>query len=430
MRADKVGRAVRRNTLENSPTIKVVHIIAGPISGGAAKGALSLHYALREKGIDSKVINNAGGHELNTDIIRVSSTGFTAIKSNFLWLASRLALLLYPKRQKVIFNLGIEGVPFKNIDAFKRADIVHYHWINSLASISQVGYSNKPAVWTLRDMWPFTGGCHYSMDCRKYESGCGACPVLGSRRSADITAKVIESKRKRIPQNIKIVGVSSWLSAAAQKSRVFDGFDVRTIHNAIDTVKFSPLDKSKAKKQLGIPTNKTLILSGATNLNEFYKGLEIYLKAIPRVESPDVLFGFFGKLDKASLEGLSPEWIDFGFISDVENLRQLYSAADAVVVPSRMDAFPKTIIEAMACGTPVICFNTSSFSEIVRHRETGYVAKAFDFLDLRDGIEWVCKLSKEESDRVSSRAREIAVREFDVSVAAQNYINLYRELLD
>jgi glycosyltransferase involved in cell wall biosynthesis len=412
-----------------SQPIRVVHMIAGPTSGGAARGALGIHFALRELGVDSKVINNSvNSVGLREGILRVSPHGLSRVRLFFNWFISRLLVFGHINRKRVIFNLGIEGVPFENTEVFKRADIVHYHWVNGLVSIDQIGKTTKNSLWTLRDMWPFTGGCHYSMDCKKYESECGNCPILRSNRTFDISSRVIQSK-KRLPRNMKIVGVSSWITEAARNSTVFRSFDVRTIPNAIDTKLFVPSEKFQARAKLNLPQDRKIILMGASNIHDYYKGFDLFLEAIPKIKTANMLFVLFGKVDRPSMSRIDAEFQLRGEIRDPNQLNWLYSAADAVVVPSRMDAFPKTIIESMACGTPVICFDTSSFSEIVVHRKTGYLAEAFDPSDLAKGLDWASELSPAEAEAVSRIARKTVEEQFDTRVAAEKYLSLYREML-
>jgi glycosyltransferase involved in cell wall biosynthesis len=406
-----------------------VHLVAGPSSGGAAKGALLLHKALLDLGVASSVINNSKTHEHISDTILIfSPRGLDRISSFFKWLLSRILVFKHLSRKRVIFNTGLEGVKFEDSIAFRKADIVHYHWVNGLVSIDQLVGNSKHSVWTLRDMWPFTGGCHYSMDCKKYETGCGKCPILQSKSSSDLTSRVIESK-KRISNSMKVVGVSSWISEAARNSEVFRKFDVRTIHNAIDTKLFTPVDEVQARINLSLPLEKKVFLIGASNVNAFYKGFDLLLEAIPKVRTKEILFVVFGKINQSSFSGIDADFEVLGEISSAESLRMLYSAADAAVVPSRMDAFPKVIIEALSCGTPVVCFDTSSFSEIVDHRRIGYVAEAFSSLDLAKGIDWAANLSSKDAEIISKEARQIAETRFDIRVAGEKYLLLYKEML-
>ena len=117
-----------------------------------------------------------------------------------------------------------------------------------------------------------------------------------------------------------------------------------------------------------------------------------------------------------------------GHLHDNISLRLLYSAADAMVVPSRIEAFGQTASEAQSCGTPVIAFNTSGLLDIVDHEQTGFLAKSYDVEDLARGIKWV--LSDAERHKIlSHNAREKAVNRFSYSVVAQQYLNVYEQAI-
>jgi len=285
----------------------------------------------------------------------------------------------------------------------------------------------KPIVWTMRDMWPMTGGCHYSLNCENYKIGCGRCKQLNSKRNRDLSSWIIRRKRKYLSKNIKFIGISNWLSREAQKSKLLENFDIRTIGNNISTKEFSPLDKKIAKKILGIRTNKKIILVGSKNLKDFYKGFDKYLEAIKKLDKTKYFLCSFGELDSKILKILGFEYKNFGTLYDVTSLRILYSASNVFVAPSVQEAFGKTLIEAMACGTSVVCFNATGPKDIIAHKVDGYKAKPFESKDLARGIEWV--LNNKNYDKLCQNARKKVVENFDIKVIASKYKKLYEEIL-
>lgn len=409
--------------------MKVLHIVAGDLSGGAARGAYWLHSGLRELGVNSKVFANSkitlGDDNVVTTMKSKKDKALNMVRSQL----DNLLLLLYPKRKRIIFSTGMFGVDFTKTKEYKEADIIHLHWINGgFINIKHLAKIDKPIVWTLRDMWPLTGGCHYSMECEKFKTGCGNCEQLRSSSSYDLSKFVLNRKKKYLPKNMKLVGISNWLSERAKESELFKEFDIRTISNNIDTSEFFSIDKKIARDILGIKTQKKIVLVGSTSLKDFYKGFGKFQEAVKELDKSKYFLCFFGNVDKNVAEELDFEYKSFGYINDNISLRLAYSSADVFVAPSLMDAFGKTLAEAMACGTPVVCFDATGPKDIVTHKVDGYKAKPFESKDLACGIEWV--LNAPNYDELCVNAREKVVREFDSKVVAGKYVELYEEVLN
>lgn len=408
--------------------MRVLHLVAGSLSGGAARGAYWLHRAQRELGVGSTLMTNGPNDLDDPSIVSLSSTPVGKIKFALLPRLGKLPARLYREREPNIFNTGFEGVNFTKCDAYKDADIVHLHWINGLASMRRLRKINKPIVWTLRDMWPFTGGCHYSLDCVRYQTGCGRCPQLHSRNSYDLSKLVVFNKNSSVPKQLRVVGISNWLSECAAKSKVFEGFPIQTISNNIDTDQFYPVDSLAAKHLLGLPADKRIILVCAQQINSFYKGFELFLEALRYVQYPGVHVVLVGKVNEKERTLMETGHTALGFLSDTVSLRLAYSAADVFVAPSRMDAFGKTLAESMACGTPVVCFDATGPKDIVEHKQTGYKAKPFSASDLAAGIDWLLRRAPDERDSMRRKSRAHAVTHFASKVIADKYLTLYREL--
>jgi len=411
--------------------MKVLHIVAGDLIGGASRGAYWLHRALIELGIDSKIFTNSKltfGDERVYSVLKTKKDKFLNIIRSQL---DENLQILYPKRIRAIFSTGLFGIDFTKTELYREADIVHLHWINAgFVNIKHLSKVNKPILWTIRDMWPMTGGCHYTMGCENFKNGCGKCKQLNSKFKYDLSWFILRRKKKYLPKHIKIIAISPWLAEEAKKSEIFKDFDVRYIFNNIDTSEFFPIDKKLAREILGIRTNKKIILVGASNLTDFYKGFEKFLDAIKFLDKNKYFLCFFGYLNEKLVKDLGFDYKIFGFLYDNISLRLLYSASDVFVAPSLMEAFGKTIAEAMACGTPVVCFDATGPKYIVDHKINGYKAIPFEPFDLAQGIEWISNLSEREYTKLSQNAREKVVREFDSKIVAKKYIKLYEEILN
>ena len=408
--------------------MKILHIVAGDLNGGAARGAYWLHSGLKELNIDSKIFTNSKITLGDNSVVTINNTKKRKAINIIRGQLDNLFPLFYRKRKKIIFSSSFFGVDFTKTNEYKEADIVHLHWINgSFVNIKHLGKIEKPIVWTIRDMWPMTGGCHYAMECDKYKTGCGNCEQLNSHSSYDLSKFILNRKKKYLPKDMKIVGISHWLSDEAKKSELFKDYDVRTISNNIDSKEFFPVDKDIARKILGIKSSKKIILVGSTNLKDFYKGFDKYLEAIKQLDKEKYFLCFFGNVDKNVVSDLGFEYKSFGYLNDNISLRLVYSCANVFVAPSLMDAFGKTIAESMGCGTPVVCFDATGPKDIVTHKVDGYKAESFKSDDLSSGIEWI--LNNKNYEELCQKARNKVVGEFDSVVVAKKYIDLYEEIL-
>lgn len=409
--------------------MNILHFSAGSLNGGAARGAYCLHKGLRNLGVNSNFISNGNNNFKEDNLINLNNSITDRIKFKIFTKLDSLPKLKYPKRKPWIFNNGMTGIDITKLPEYQDADIIHIHWINGLISLKTLKKVNKPVVWTIRDMWPFTGGCHYSMDCNFYEKGCGSCPQLGSKEGDDLSRENIIRKQESIPEKIRLIGISDWITSSAKKSKAFCHENVKTIYNNIDTGVFSPEPKNLARGKLGLNVKDKIILIGANSIKDFYKGFDLFLKALNSISSEKFHLVTFGKADVSLPNTKKLKVTNLGFIDSEDKLRFIYSAADVFVAPSRMDAFGKTLAESMACGTPVVCFDHSGPAEIVLHKQTGYKAQPFKSRDLANGIEWILNLPDKDFEKMQKNGIERINKNFAVDVIACQYIELYKDML-
>jgi len=411
--------------------MKILHVVSGDLSGGAGRGAYWMHKALLSLGVDSYIFTNSRDLPLENSgrIINAFITDKDKAVNLVKLQCEKTLLKLYRKNKSRIFSTGIFGIDITKLLGYKEYDLVHLHWIGgAFVNIKHLSKIDKPLVWTIRDMWPMTGGCHYAMGCERFIEGCGYCHQLGSKTRYDLSYYVFNRKKKFLPDHMKLVGISDWVSDQAKRSKLFSNYDVQTIHNGIDTDEFSPINKSHARSLLGIYTKKKIILVLAQNINDFYKGFDELLESLSLLSKEKYYCIFVGKIDPKLIDGVEIEWKLLGFLNDLISLRLVYSAADVFVAPSKMEAFGKTIVESMACGTPVVCFDATGPKDIVVHTVNGYKAKSFDAFDLANGIEWVA--GHPDYASLASSAIDRAQKKFDIKLIAKRYMNLYEEMLD
>lgn len=313
-------------------------------------------------------------------------------------------------------------------------DIVHLNWVGGgYMDISTVAKFDRPIIWRLPDMWPLTGGCHYSDGCTRYQSSCGQCPQLGSDHLYDPSRVTLKRKRRAIQRaNVTVVATTSWLAECAAESSIFTDCPIEVIANGLNTDRFKPYDPSIGRELFGLPTEIPLILFGSVSpLSNDRKGYDLLSKALETLAAnseTNAELGVFGASRPENPPDLGFPTHYTGYLNDEESLALLYSAADVMVVPSRYEGFGQTVTEAMACGTPVVSFDTTGPSEIIDHQETGYLATAYDPSDLASGIEILLSDESYRSE-LGKNARKRALERYDYRDIAAEYEDLYQKQL-
>jgi glycosyltransferase involved in cell wall biosynthesis len=276
----------------------------------------------------------------------------------------------------------------------------------------------------------FTGGCHYSTGCRKFEKQCGACPQLGSSEDTDLSRTVWKRKRKAYRSSVKdsllhIVTPSEWLAQEARRSTLFYDVPVHVIPNGIDANTYRPRNTQGLRRALEIPQSHRVVL--------FVAGYGARRKGF------DLLAGALGELraDKATLVSIGSDLPDvdtslphqhLGEVTSDVLLSVLYSFADLFVIPSRQDNLPNTVLEAMACGTPVVGFDTGGIPDMVRPGETGWLAKKGNVRGLREKIDTALN-NRQDRVRMGGRCREVVESEYTLDTQAEAYRRLYENIM-
>lgn len=409
--------------------MKILHIAGGNINDGAAKGAYWLHRALCNQGVDSHFLIQRANSKENR-LIKASQGSIGNLSQSILRHLDSLPWYLYPNRSPVLLSTGLFGNKIQKYSIFHEADIIHLHWINfGMLRISDLPEFNKPIIWTLRDFWPITGGCHYPMECEHFKQNCGKCPYLQSKKKKDLTHILLKKKREIYNKTNQLypVCISSWMKTQVEKSNIFGNKRPRLIHNGVDTKSFQPFNKEDAKKLLGLPSEKKIVLVVSQYFKERWKGFDLFLDTANRLKN-EYFFILAGNIEPIFLKDQGFNYKCLGYLHDLYSQVLAYTAADVYLHTSTQEAFGKTIIESMACGVPVVCFNSTGPKDIIVHKECGFLAEPFDPKSLADGIRWVLH---DEKNRIAlgEKARKRAVEEFDIHIIADKYKKLYSEIL-
>jgi glycosyltransferase involved in cell wall biosynthesis len=410
--------------------MKILIVSASDIAGGANKAAYRLHRSLLNQGLDSQML-----------VQNKKSDDYTVIGAR----SDLRKILINPMRPaldhifmkinniKTLFSSSY--LPFSEIISQineLNPDIVHLHWITGgMIRIEDISRIKAPLVWSLHDMWPFTGGCHYDQHCGFYKNKCGSCKVLNSKKENDLSSKVFKRKVSVYPKikMMDVVATSQWIAKCAKESFLLRDRRVTILPNPIDTNLFSKIDKNIVRDIFGIPKDKTVILFGAMrSILDSRKGSRELFKAINMLDLENTVFVIAGSSKPKDLPKLKYPVYFIPPLHDEVSLPLIYNVADVMVVPSIQENLANSIIESLSCGVPVVAFNIGGNSDMIEHKKNGYLAEAIIPKDMAFGIEWVLKNNKFQ--KLSNNSRNKVIKEFDEGVVSKKYISLYERILE
>ncbi|GAB3642744.1 glycosyltransferase family 4 protein [Spirosoma arcticum] len=372
--------------------------------------------------------------------------GVTYLANNFLaeqtafgrFVAERLYFLPFEGERSVRFQFSpaVFGTNLNFHPAIQQADVLHLHWINfgflSIDTLRNLFALSKPIVWTLHDQWAFTGGCHYSRGCDHFLSHCHTCPYLKKPGKHDLSYRVFEQKVGLFDTaNILFTPPSRWLADEAMRSTLLRRFPFAVIPYAIDQKRFCPVERAEANTFLDLPNlNQPRLLFGSANVTDTRKGFHYFAEALTLLHqqhpdlTPEILV--FGKGRSYLFDQLPYPIRALGILTTEDEIVAAYNAADVMAVPSLEDNLPNTVIESLACGTPVVAFRTGGIPEMIDHQQNGYLAAVGSAQELADGLAFV--LTHPNPELLRQNARQSAEANFSEDVVATQHIELYRQL--
>ncbi|TKF23445.1 glycosyltransferase [Vibrio genomosp. F6] len=397
---------------------KVVHIVGGKLNSGAALGALWLHKELLRQGVDSYLLVNDTGQDNRMNIIYLLNSKKFKVLNWLIRLVNRLINIVVLRGIPQVFSNGLLGYSLHNHPIVRRADVVNLHWINdgviSLYSISKI---KAELFWTVRDMWPMTAGCHYSLECINYFSHCSNCPLAKTTPQKLLSKFVFNYKKKIInKKGICAIGISAWIKEQIQTQGIFE--NVILVPNFIDAKLFY-LDSGKGIYH----SDRYVVLIGAQNINDFYKGFRDAVEAVNLLSNEiknNLEVVIFGKIQENIYEYFESNVVvtQHGFI-DSRELNLLYNSADVFLMPSHMETFGKTILESLYCGLPVVAYGVTGQTDIIKHKRTGYLAEPYDIKDLVEGLKWVLE---NRSEKLTQDCAYLSKSRFSPSLITKSYV--------
>lgn len=376
--------------------LRFLHICTIDI-GGAYNGARRQHEMLKAHGISSKIL-------VRTKLSPQSDCE-TAIGGADI-VVSKIKNVINLMLKKGEVKRDRLGTDLSKHPLVKEADVIVLHWISTFLSPREIyklsKLDGKKVVFFMHDMWLFTGGCHVDRRCGGYTKGCVDCPMAGKAAGRSFKYK----KKWLSKADITLTGPSKWIVEEARNSLISEGKMVEYLPNTFDSKIFYPReDVASIKEKYGISSNKKSILFGAadTGTANSNKGFRFLLEALKKINMSDKQLVVIGQADGINDSLSSYDYVSLGFISDENELAEIYSAADVFVNPSLQESFGYTVCEAMACGTPAVAFGVGGMLDQIAHMRNGYLAEYQNSEELAKGID-ICLTHSDFSKKAAQSA--------------------------
>lgn len=408
----------QRDELKN-----ILHINTAVGKGGAAKVAYKyLNKNLQLRRLSSKVLTATNYLGEVDDIIQITNSN------------KKLHKLLhrYSRQEGLLDFYNLESFNIPKLEDFNNADLIHLHNLHgAYFSPFVLPYltSLKPTIWTFHDEQALTGHCAFTFDCEKFKTGCGNCPDLNfyPKIKKDTTDFLIQTKEKIYNfSDFTVVCPSNWMVNQVKQS-ILKNKDIRVIYNGVNIEVFNQTDKIQARKELDLPPDKKILMFTASgSIKNPQKGGKYIFEAYELLKNhPDIIFLNIG----GGSSHKKANWIDIPYINDENKLALYYSASDLFIYPSQAESFGLVIAEAMSCQTPVVAFNNTAIPELVKHKETGYLAENRNTEDFVNGIKFYLE-NTELRENSGALGRELVLEKFTLERMLDEYINLYHEVFE
>jgi glycosyltransferase involved in cell wall biosynthesis len=388
------------------------------LHGGAAIAALRTHQVLLRNGVKSKFLCLSGNLKDRDQTFQMDKKcRRTSLKLIATKIAYKLATLTGKTSRHEMFSLPYSSYDISIENLIQEADIIHLHWISGFVDFPTFFKKiKKPIIWTLHDMNAFSGAFHYEDDRLFNES-----PLL---RKMDMMIKRLKESIFGQVNNLYITTPSQWLMRKSKESKAFSHLPHAHVPPLIDTTVFKMSDKQQAREKSGLPAEGIIFTFMSEKLGNKRKGLEILLSSIKLL-----LEDLNEKVTIVNIgEGHCDinDSINMGRINDAGRIAEILSASDALLLPSREDNFPNVMVEANACGCPVIAFPVGGIKEFITDYFNGLLSQEVSAQSLKETLELFIA-NKERFD--AATIREHIVKTYSPDNHAAKYIAIYKHLL-
>jgi glycosyltransferase involved in cell wall biosynthesis len=411
--------------------MKILHLSGTYEDDGASTSIINLNNSLKESKFKSNIFLLKSKTKSSKNVNYLNSNLISNIKFYLLSKIEYFFLKIIKKKKNfAFFNNIIESDIFYVIDKIK-PDIVHFHWIPRLTNIKKISSIDTKVIVTLRDYWMITGGCNYPVNCDQFKKTCTICPHLKNLYlKKDISYFNFIKKRNFILDNknkLNIVVPNHEMYTELVNLNIFKKEQIHLIPNGINSDEFFPTDKNLSKEKLGLPLDKKIILFGAQDLDQEWKGIKYVVDLSKIIDKSKYLFISFGKINSLTKKEIqkNQEYLDFGYISSNKKLRELYNASDFFLFPSTIESFGKVILESIFCKTPVIAFNKYAAKDIITHGVDGYLIDEYDARSFKIAIDYLNN-NKNEEQLISLNKEK--TKNYCMKNISKLYSNLYNSV--
>ena len=392
--------------------------LATSLSGGAGIAAKRFHESLVDAGVDSALLSREIGASLSPNIRQIDVSAAGNVYSS---VSTLFQTKLVQKGNLLVTPNSVETIRI-NEALLHNYDLIHVHAfynLLSLKSFSKLSNLKIPVIVTMHDERLFTGGCHYSLGCKNFQSSCKSCPqVQAWARSAVLQSQERADRIMKNFKNLNLIAPSSWLANEARKSSIFRNQEVSVIPNPVPQIIFDANAKRSEDKVFRIGFS-------SINLDNPYKGLSLLVKALniiaAKKQMPVFDFRVFGK---GEVIGLSEKILFSQKLLSADNeIADELAKVDLLAIPSLQDNLPSVLTEGLAAGCRVVCSRTGGISEIADSMNMP-TFEVGDHLKLAELIE------NEIRSRLKMTESQLQLRlAFSPSVVASQAIALYEKAL-
>ena len=435
------NKSATPNIFQNNGGIKVL-IISSKDTGGAGGAARRMHEAVLRQGADSVMLvldkqSNAPYVAQIEQPIQNLDKSQPSAQLFYAFNIIQAKLSNYPKRNNLEMFTTTESIVNYNELApyIQQADVINLHWIDGFFDYYNApsAFNGKQIIWTLHDMYQFTGGCHYAFECENYVTGCKGCPQMGEPDSCELTQNSLNIKMHSYEKlNISVTAPTEWLKKCSEKSILMNRMETVVIPNVFDINKFKPVAQNEARDKLNLPKDKAIILFGSESLLRPAKNLKTLIICLNElcndnvINSSDFILVVFGNGTLGNLD-TSYKIVELGALTSSEMMSYVYSAADFTAVPSLIESFSYLKFESLACGTPIVGFAAGGMPYLMENSITGFLAEPYDNNELKEGILWGLNCGRNNNE-VRTRCRQIVETNLNEELVAGSMIDFYKHV--
>jgi glycosyltransferase involved in cell wall biosynthesis len=356
----------------------------GPNSG-AGKALYRIHLSLKNSGnFSSKFLAWEGVQDERVGFFINENSLFNKLYRRVINILNAAIKAFFGPKPGFVFSHNLfPNYALRSNKLIKEADIIFLGWVGfGYVGVTQFDlFKGKKIIWRFSDNWPMTGGCHIPFGCEKFKSMCVQCPQLINTFGVDLAAfhwKLKSNQYRAL--DIKFIAPSKWMKECAEASPMLEGKKIYHVPTGVDLDVFKRLDKTQCKQLLGLDENKKTLLFGSVHTGERRKGFQYLLEAVRILQHQrhDIQLLVFGEATPGQFDGIVYDIRFLGRVEGDESLAKVYNATDVFLAPYVDDNLPNTVIEAIACGLPVVGFNSGGMNDLVENNSNGHLVEVYD----------------------------------------------------